>query len=368
MRILFLTNHLEGTDGWSKVSSDYIQELQNLGSDILCLTHKGPHPLLASPLKYLANPLLSFLTALKVKRKITEFSPDVVHFIVEPYATILPFLGNIKAKTYLTCHGTYSVMPNLMDNIIKKRISQVLSKKYFQKLTGIIAISDYTKNYLLKYYPEINFKVKVIAHGIDLDKHKLIDLALKPKNDVKKILFIGAVKERKGILQAIEACKFYRDNFSAGFIFDIVGNYDENSGYRRKLLQKIKEYNLEDKIFFRGRVIDKELENYYLNADLFLMPSLNVNHNFEGFGLVFLEANAKGVPCIGSIDSGCQEAILEGKTGYLADPFDFKEIARKIDLILNKNSIDKEACVNWAKQNDIKIKAEALLNFYRQSA
>ena len=365
MKILFLTNHLEGTDGWSRVSLDYIRELQNLGCNILCLTHRGPNPLLAPPLRYLANPLISFITASKIRRKIKEFSPDVIHFMVEPYANILPFLGKLEAKTCLTCHGTYAVIPNLIDNFLKKRVSHYLSKNYFQKLTGIIAVSNYTKDYLLKYYPETASKIKVITNGVNLEEYGIVNLSQKPQNKIKKILFVGAVKERKGVLQAIEACRHYRDNFSADFIYDIVGNHSEESRYYQILIKKIKEYNLEDKIFFRGRVAESELKKYYFGADLFLMPSLHIDHNFEGFGLVFLEAAAFGVPCLGSKDSGSREAILEGETGYVADPFDFKEIARKMDLILNQNTIRGEDCLNWAKQNDIKIKARELLNFYQ---
>lgn len=361
MKILFLTNHLRGNDGYSRYSLDIIREIRAAGHEVLVLQH----PVLGRPLKYLVNPLRIFLTALKVKKAIRSFSPNVIHFMAEPYANFLPFLGNLKAKTYITCHGTYSVIPNLIENFFKKRLSIFLSKSYFQKLTGIIAISNYTKDYFLEYYPEAACKVRVIANGIDIGKHRLVDLDKKPKNEIKKILFVGAIKERKGILQAIEACNYYRANFSESFIYDIIGNYDKNHRYCRNLFKKIKEYGLEEKVFFRGKVTDEELENYYLNADLFLMPSLNINHNFEGFGLVFLEANAKGVPCIGSINSGCQEAILEGKTGYLADPFDFKQTAQKIDLILNQNSIKKEDCFDWAKRNDIKIKAGELMNFYQ---
>jgi len=94
------------------------------------------------------------------------------------------------------------------------------------------------------------------------------------------------------------------------------------------------------------------------------MLPINNGKEFEGFGLVYLEANTKGVPCIGSKNCGAQEAILDTKTGYVIDPFDPKEAAQKMDLILNQNSINKEDCINWAKQNDIKIKTKELLNFY----
>lgn len=371
MKILFLTNHLNGNDGYSRYSLDFIKGIQVTGHQVLVLTSQKSHKaikeycVLAKPLKYLANPLRIFLTSIKVRKRVKEFSPDVIHFMAEPYANLLPFMGNIKAKTYLTCHGTYSVIPNLLDSFLKKKISQFLSKRYFYKLTGIITVSNYTKSYLLKYYPEIEAKTKVITNGIDLEDNQLVNLDEKPKNEIKKILFVGAVKERKGILEAIEACRYYKDNFSANFVYDIVGNYDENSDYYQNLYKKIKEYDLENKVFFRGRMDPKNLDNYYINADLFLMPTLNINYNFEGFGLVFLEANIKGVPCIGSINSGCQEAILEGKTGYLVAPFDSKEIAQKMDLILNQSSINREDCLNWAKQNDIKIKAKELLNFYQ---
>ena len=371
MKILFLTNHLNGNDGYSRYSLGFIREIQTSGHQALVLTSQKSHEtikeyvVLAKPLKYLANPLRIFLTSIKVKKAIKDFSPDIIHFMAEPYVNLLPFLGNIKAKTYLTCHGTYSVIPNLINNFLKKRISQFLAIRYFHKLTNIITVSNYTKSYLLKYYPEISPKTKVITNGIDLEENQLMGLDKKPKNEIKKILFVGAVKKRKGILEAIEACRHYRDNFSSNFIYDIIGDYDENSDYYQNLLNKIKEYGLENNILFRGRVIDKELEEYYSNADLFLMPSINVDYNFEGFGLVFLEANNKGVPCIGSKDSGSQDAILEEKTGYLVDPFDFKKIAQKIDLILNQNSIKRENCLTWAKQNDIKIKVKELLNFYQ---
>ncbi len=373
MKILFLTNHLQATDGWSRYSLDFIKEIQNSGHQVLVLTSQNSSqmeikelPILEKPLKYLVNPLRIFLISIKIKRTIKEFSPEVIHFMAEPYANILPFLGDIKAKTYITCQGTYSVIPNLLDNFFGKKLSQFLSKKYFQKLTGIIAASNYTKNYLLKYYPGISSKIKVVANGIDLDENQLIDLDKKPKNEIKKMLFVGAVKKRKGVLEAIEACKYYRDTFSSNFIYNLIGDYDKSSNYYQQVVNKIKEYHLEDKILFQGKITNEELEEYYFNADLFLMPSININHNFEGFGLVFLEANAKGVPCIGPKNSGCQEAILEGRTGYLITPFDFKGIVQKMNLILKQDSVDKRNCLNWAKQNDIKLKVKEIIKFYNK--
>ncbi|MDO8601337.1 MAG: glycosyltransferase family 4 protein, partial [bacterium] len=303
----------------------------------------------------------------KVNKLIADFAPDIIHIMEGSYASILPFLKTGKAKTFITIHGTYSVTPVLFKNFFKKAISSYLSDKYYKKVDGIVSVSNYTKNHLLRYYPWLEPKIKVITNGINLEENQLIDLRQKPENRTKQILFVGAIKKRKGILEAVEACRYYLDNFSPDFIYNLVGSYDPRSFYYQEAFKKIKEYNLEDRIFFRGRVDDEELKNYYLNADLYLMLSLNVDNNFEGFGLVFLEANAKGVPCIGSSNSGCQEAIAEGKTGFTVNPLDYKEAAQKMNLILNKNAINPEDCLDWASQNDIKIKARELINFYEST-
>ena len=269
MKILFLTNHLKKNDGWSRYSLDYIKEIQSLGHQVLALTFQKSeqkqikeYAILEKPLKYLANPLKSCLTSLKVKKVIKEFSPDVIHFMVEPYATLLPFLKANKIKTVLTVHGTYSVIPILFEDFLKKKISCYLSKKYYKKLGGILADSNYTKNHLIKYYPELKTKIKVVTNGVKLEEHKIINLNEKPKNKIKKILFVGAIKPRKGILQAIEALKHYRDDFSDNFIYEIIGEYNQNDSYYQEILRKIKDYNFEDKIFFRGQSTNNRLQEY----------------------------------------------------------------------------------------------------------
>lgn len=372
MKILFLTNHLNGDDGWSRYSVDVAQEIQNQGNKVLCLVSKKSSQnqiqeaiILQEPLKYLANPVISFLTALRIFKIIKKFSPDIIHFLVEPYSTILPFLDTANIKTFITIHGTYSYAPNIFNNNFKKIISSYFTKKVYKKINGIISVSKYTKNHLLNFFPKVEGKIKVIINGIDLTKHKIIDLCNKPQNKIKQILFVGAIKQRKGIIEAIRALKYYKNNFSNNFVYNIVGNYNKNNNYYKKVMQKIRECGLENKVIFCGRVSERELIDYYKSADLFLMLPINNGKAFEGFGLVYLEANAKAVPCIGSSGCGAQEAIVNEKTGYIINSRDHKKIAQKINLILNKNTIEPQNCIDWAKQNNIKLKVKKIINFYK---
>ena len=65
---------------------------------------------------------------------------------------------------------------------------------------------------------------------------------------------------------------------------------------------------------------DEQLKVALLNnSDLFLMPSIIYKKSVEGFGISFIEAGCYGKGSIGGKDGGAQDAIKDGKTGYLCD-------------------------------------------------
>ena len=370
MKILFITNHLNGNDGWSRYGLDIVNEIKS-DNKIFCLVNKisereNNYELMVfdKPFKYLANPIKSFKTAKAANRTIKDFSPDIIYFVVEPYITILPFLRlKNEIKVILTVHGTYSYFPNTVKNIVKRTISWFLFKRSLLKVNKIISVSNFTKDYLLKnirnkkFKNKIENKIEIVTNGVNFNEIKQI---VKKDNEIKQILFVGAIKGRKGLLESIEALKCYRDNFSDNFVYNIIGEYDENDNYYQKVILKIKKYQLEKNIFFRGRVSDEKRDEYYKEADLFLMLPVNNGRIFEGFGLVFLEANAVGIPCVGSNDSGSREAILDEVTGYVVDPNKESEIADEVDKVLNKKLIKSDDCIKWAKENNIKNKVNKI--------
>jgi phosphatidyl-myo-inositol dimannoside synthase len=81
---------------------------------------------------------------------------------------------------------------------------------------------------------------------------------------------------------------------------------------------------------FVGVVPSDALPAYYAAADIFVHPNRVEGEDFEGFGMVFLEAAASGTPVIGGRSGGVPEAIDEGKTGLLVDGIDAHELAAAI--------------------------------------
>ena len=87
-----------------------------------------------------------------------------------------------------------------------------------------------------------------------------------------------------------------------------------------------------------GLMADRErVRGYFRSADIFVMPSLT-----EPFGLVFLEAMAHGVPCIGSRRDAMPEIIDDGKTGFLVEPDDAGALCEKLSFLLQNSRVARE--------------------------
>ncbi len=79
------------------------------------------------------------------------------------------------------------------------------------------------------------------------------------------------------------------------------------------------------------------MPSVYQKADIFVLPAREVlESSIEGFGIVFLEASACGLPVVAGRSGGAVEAVIEGETGVLVDPYDSEILAETlIDLLDN---------------------------------
>ncbi|MBT3293357.1 glycosyltransferase family 4 protein [Candidatus Peregrinibacteria bacterium] len=372
MKVLLICEDIEGKSGWSTYSRDLYDELSNKNKVILVTSKNGKsnHSILPSPISAAVFPPRLFVLKRKLRKIIREENPDIIHCTVEPYAPLLLLLPKkYKAKCLITAHGSYGVRP------LEKNISRFFAKKYYKRCTRIICVSNYTKNAVSKAIEKYENKsvakaflnkAVVIHNGISINNiDSLIGENLKLKaNSLKLILLVGGMKPRKGILEAINACSRYKAKYNNNFIFHIVGTPYEDSKFTKNIKDKVSELGLENNIKIRGQISGTELSDLYKNADLYLMPAKTTPNTFEGFGLVYLEANSYGVPCIGPNDSGATEAILEGKTGYSVDPSNAELISERMNWILNENKINPNECKQWAKSHSKEKMANDVLDVY----
>jgi phosphatidylinositol alpha-1,6-mannosyltransferase len=146
------------------------------------------------------------------------------------------------------------------------------------------------------------------------------------------ILTVGRLVPRKGqdrVLRALAAIAAKVPRFK----YIIVGQGPEEAA----LVKLAAGLNLQDRVVFAGLVTDESLNRYYNLADIFVMPNRDVAGDVEGFGMVFLEANAAGKPVIAGRSGGAIEAVDHGKTGFLVDPGDDGELRDALQTLLSNH-------------------------------
>ena len=99
-----------------------------------------------------------------------------------------------------------------------------------------------------------------------------------------------------------------------------------------ELRQLADQLGIADQVIFAGFVPDEQINQYYNLADLVAMPNTAEAGDIEGFGMVFLEANAAGKPVIGGRSGGVSEAIAHGVTGLLVSSDDELRVALRTML------------------------------------
>ena len=149
------------------------------------------------------------------------------------------------------------------------------------------------------------------------------------------LLTVGRVVPRKGMDTIIRALPSLIETFP-DLHYLLVGRGE----YRATLEALAAELGVSDHVTFVGSVADGELVEHYRLCDLFVMPNRELpNHDTEGFGLVFLEANACGKPVIGGRAGGVVEAVRDGENGLLVNGDDVADVSRAIASVLGDEAL-----------------------------
>jgi len=244
-------------------------------------------------------------------------------------------LANIglNKKLIISGIGTYSVLP--LDEPIKKWFLRWA----YKRADKIICISSFTEKQILK---RINLhNTVVINHGVDYNKFQI---DYREQNKEKIILSVGALKPRKGYHISIPAIAEVKKKYP-DIKYYIVG------GKPQKIYTDlVKSLNLEKNVEFLQDLFDEELIKLYCKSNIFLLASITINDNdFEGFGLVYLEAGACGKPVIGAHGSGAEDAIIDGETGILVPQNDVQKTAEAILKLLDDPELAKKMGENGKK-------------------
>jgi glycosyltransferase involved in cell wall biosynthesis len=212
------------------------------------------------------------------------------------------------------------------------------TKFALKRAKRIIAVSNFTKNDILKNYKRVSpDKIKVIYNGFNNNLYRLIEDEIALNSILKKygipenfLLYVGRMERKKNIYNLIEGFSIFKENNkesreklvligSAGF------GYDE-------MKYIIEELGLEDDVITLGWVEENDLPYIFNKARLFIFPSL-----YEGFGIPVIQAMACGIPVLASDIAVLQEVAQDSALFF--DRFSPIDMAYKIEEILSNKEL-----------------------------
>jgi glycosyltransferase involved in cell wall biosynthesis len=263
--------------------------------------------------------------------------PDVINA-----HTPVPYLADIAQRCsgsipfVLTYHNDLA-KEGLLAGAVARLAHLTLIRRTLNGSRAIIATSEYyaiESPYLKPHRP----KVEIVPPGVDIARFNpeaSVGARLAATFEgTRVILFVGALnraQRHKGLDVLIDAFALIHGD-SPDVRLVVVGDGDGLGAYRARA----QSLGLAAVVTFAGRVSDDELAQYYKCARVMAMPSINRS---EGFGMVYLEANAVGTPVVGTRIGGVPYAVLDGETGLLAQPGDVGSLRQALRRLLDDDDL-----------------------------
>lgn len=248
-----------------------------------------------------------------------------------------------KDKTILTIHDMAAV------NSLKGLRRTIYKLFWFylpiKKLKYITAISEKTRDEIIRIYPQFKKKIRVVPNCVTMDGLEISELKNK---DYSKYLIVGTRFNKN-----IERCILALKGHSSELI--IIGSLNKNQIYLLNK-NKVNYTNYEN-------LTEDDLIRVYDSAGVLLFPSL-----YEGFGLPILEAQRRGLLVITSNISPLKEVAGEG--AVLVDPYSIEDIKTAISFVdnLSKESRDRLIELNYEnlKSYDGEFISNQYVNIYKE--
>lgn len=268
----------------------------------------------------------------------------------------LQFFKTFKpGKLILTFHGTeiqtFAANPG-------KRIAV---NSLIKRADRISTPSEYTHGLLKKHFPAAKRKTFLTPGALRTDFEDQEQRRARSSKKVH-ILTVGRLHPRKGQANIIRALANLPRSLRRQVSFWIVGT-GKKHGYEDEL------HDLAEKVdfpvTFLGDISNEELEELYARADIFSMTSVNFRRSVEGFGLVYLEAAAHGLPIIAHRIGGVAEAVSHGENGLLVEPQDPSGLTNAFAQLIQDRDLRERMGRNgkkWARRNSWVQSAELLFN------
>jgi len=284
-----------------------------------------------------------------------NFPFDIINFH-QPFSAlgVLSLAGSRRVPYVYTCHSlsfeeyiSRSSSPGNPINWLLYRLQirarKSIEQKVLKRSDQIVVLSEYTRKKLQQTYGLSSSKVSVIPGGVDLERFR-------PSSDKARIRTRMGLPEDKFILFTVRNLvpRMGLENLISAFEIAQNGRRDlllvigGEGPLEPRLKEQVGRCGVKEFVRFAGYIPDEDLPSYYQMADLFILPTTEL----EGFGLVTVEALASGLPVLGTPVGGTREILAKLGADYLFEDSTPQSIATGILKALNGWATNKAASEN----------------------
>ena len=329
--LALVTDAFGGHGGIAKFNRDFLGALcaqpdceEVVAIPRLLASAPGPLPTrLTYPLDAAGSKLRYVLKLLRVLA-----APGRFDLVICGHVNLVPlaWLASVVSRSplVLVVHGidAWQPTPNVIANLLARRVDafisvSALTRERFCAWTGL----DAQRGFLLPNSIDLG------AFGPGPKSEALLQkYGLRDKVVIMTMGRLVSAERGKGFDEVLEALPSLLADVP-GLAYMIAGEGSD----RTRLQEKADRLGVREHVVFTGYVPEEGKRDHYNLADAFVMPSRG-----EGFGIVFLEAMACGVPVVGSTADGSREALRDGMLGALVDPGDAAALRREILAALQR--------------------------------
>ena len=313
MKLLFIAGDVNRIGGIEKYNRDFFSALGKTGaSTVLVERRKGG---ILAKLSFVFRVVWNYL----------KERPDIIFCGHLNFSPICLVLWKLFGTPYtVALYGT-----DIID------ISGRLRRSAVCRAARIITISEYSKGLFLEQFPEAKNRIFMLPSAVD---GSVFNIQGRKQALIEKLGIAGrpvilslarlTTQEHKGQDRVLKSLPYILEKVPDA-VYLIVGN-----GHDNRVNAFLMEHpELGTSVILAGPSDYDERADYYNLADVYALPS-----KYEGFGIVFIESLACGVPVVASDGYGCREGLLDGELGLLVPPDDLKAIANAIIAILTRTA------------------------------